>query len=221
MQIKNNVIIRKVVLCACFLLSTAFSFSSCYAVGTEDELVTKLGDIKSMRADFDQFMLNGKDQQIGDKATGKMALVRPGKFRYETTSPMQQLIVANQDFFWIYDADLKQATKKKIDYSQPGNPALLLSGSTQTIQKIFKITKLSPRAGEEGEWFILKPKSKNNMYRFVKLHFVNDQLVAMYISDNLGQQSEIDFKNIEINQELPANLFEFTPPQGTDVIESN
>lgn len=180
------------------------------------ELIQLLGNTTTMQADFVQFLVNRAGAEEGKSTYGKMSLERPGKFRWETRSPGKQLLIANNQTVWVYDADLEQATKRKIDYHQPGNPALLLSGTTDTLQKTFKITKLNMPG--VGEWFELQPKSTNNIYQWIKVHFVDGKIVAMLIADNLGQQSEILFENISLNQPLANALFNFTPPRGTDVV---
>lgn len=77
------------------------------------------------------------------KTTGKMALLRPGKFRWETQQPTQQLIIANGRYAWVYDVDLEQVTKQKINTQQPGSPAELLSGSSDTLRRAFSIKRLT------------------------------------------------------------------------------
>ena len=42
-----------------------------------------------------------------------MALERPGRFRWQTKEPMEQLVVADGQKMWVYDVDLEQVTVKK------------------------------------------------------------------------------------------------------------
>lgn len=169
-----------------------------------------------MQASFEQFVVNKTGEEGQKQSYGNVALVKPGKFRWQIEGPTKQLIIANKNQLWIYDEDLAQVTKRKIDYSQPGNPAILLSGSVETLEKTFRIEKLKMLG--VGIWFELRPKSTNNAYEWIKLHFVNGQIIAMYISDNLGQHSEIRFENIKANIDLVDKLFQFTPPKNVDVI---
>lgn len=210
------------------LLLMCFGFTNIYSVETTkeinnvnaaNELIAILEKTHSMKANFEQFAVNKKNQQGHEQSHGKMALSRPGKFHWETLGPMKQLIVASNDLVWLYDMDLEQVTKSKVDYSQPGNPAMLLSGSSDTLNKTFNVTKLTMPG--VGVWFELKPKSQNNLYQSIKLHFVDDKLIAMYMADNLGQSSEFQFENVVTNSDLDDNLFTFTPPKGVDVVEGN
>lgn len=218
MRTKHNPLILLLVL-------LIYSFGSITSLASETtssaaELVQLLNSTQSMQADFAQFAVKqGNRGQSGvSTITGKMALDRPGKFRWEILQPNKQLIVAAKNIVWIYDADLAQVTKRKIDYRQPGNPAMLLSGSTATIQKMFIIKKLPSTNDDSGVWFKLQPRTETNLYQWIKLHFRAGQLVAMVIADNLGQQSKIQFSKILINKQLPSSLFNFTVPKGVDVI---
>ena len=201
----------------CFLSVILFFTSfAAYANDDADRLAEMLSNVNSMQADFEQNIITKSGQATNEPTIGKMSLLRPGKFRWETTSPMKQLIIADGKYVWVYDADLEQVTKNKIDYHQPGNPAMLLSGSVIALQKTFTVNVILDET--DSSWFQLNPKSKNNMYQWIKLHFTNGKITEMFMADNLGQQSEIQFKNIKMNQTLSNSLFTFKPPKNVDVI---
>ncbi len=175
------------------------------------ELTDLLSNFNSMQANFVQT----SDAQ---QTKGQMAMQRPGKFRWQVQKPNQQLIIADGTFLWIYDADLQQATKQKLNYQQSNNPTMLLSGSVEDLEKDFTITKLPAR--KPGEWFALKPKSQHGMFQVIQLQFINGILKTMHITDNLGQQSMIKFSNVLINPKLDSRLFTFKPEKGVDVVEN-
>ena len=199
----------------CFFVGILFSTIT-FASNAGAELAQLLEKTHTMQADFEQFIISASGKELGEHTAGKIAIERPGKFRWETSHPTHQLIVANNDYIWNYDADLAQATKGKIDYAQAGNPAMLLSGSSETLRQSFYIFKIAKPG--VGIWFELKPKVKNNLYQWIKLHLIEEHLDAIYIMNNLDQNSEIRFENIIINADLPAGIFKFSPPKGTDVI---
>lgn len=178
------------------------------------ELVKLLGSFTSMQANFVQNSFDAHGNLL-QKSSGQMALQRPGKFRWNTTSPNKQLLIADGKNLWIYDADLQQATKQKLDPSKNTNPASLLSGSIDSLQQRFSVNRM-PSSGA-GEWFELKPTAKNDMFQWIRLHFENNILTEMSLSDNLGQQSTLTFSQVKTNGDLNSNLFQFKPPAGTDV----
>jgi len=198
------------------LLIFFFAWSACWAYS--DELKNILAKTNTMQASFEQFIIN-KNYKNQSHTIGKIVLSRPNQFRWEVTSPNQQLIIATSKQILIYDIDLEQITKNKVNLNQPDNPAMLLSGSLNTLDEMFEVTKINlPGA---GNWFQLKPKKTNNSYQWIKLHFVNDEIIAMYVMDNLGQQIEINFENIITNAKVPSSTFTLKIPKNVDVIENS
>ncbi len=147
--------------------------------------------------------------------SGTMQVKRPGQFRWETTSPMQQLIVTNGQTVWIYDPDLEQATRQQMD-SQVGNtPALLLSGQPDQIKKAFRVTQPNRSVAN----FVLYPRSKDSSFESLTIRFQGDVPSQMVLQDSLGQKTDIQFSNVKLNPRLNDQLFVFKPPAGTDVID--
>ncbi|MCK4870586.1 MAG: outer membrane lipoprotein chaperone LolA [Gammaproteobacteria bacterium] len=201
----------KRLLCFIILIIPVVSF----AITPAARLGELLSGIHSMQADFVQ-MIASANAVSGQRTVGKMLLLRPGKFRWEIVKPGQQLIIADGKNVWIYDKDLAQVTKKKIDYTQPNNPALLLSGSASDLQKEFNVTSVNHQNGTER--FLLKPKSRDAMFQQIELSFLNGKLNELVMVDNLGQKSLIKFANIKINLYLPISVFQFQTPHGVDTV---
>lgn len=147
--------------------------------------------------------------------SGVMQVKRPGQFRWETTSPMQQLIVTNGQTVWIYDPDLEQATRQQMD-SQVGNtPALLLSGQPDQIKKAFRVTQPNRAIAN----FVLYPRHKDGSFESLTIRFQGDMPIQMILQDSLGQKTDIQFSDVKLNPRLNDQLFVFKPPAGTDVID--
>jgi outer membrane lipoprotein carrier protein len=191
-----------------------FTLTAC-ADTPAQELAKLMAKYNTMRADFLQTVNVGGNNKA-QSTSGWMALARPGKFRWEVTQPNKQLIIADGKYLWVYDADLEQATKHKLDYQHPDNPALLLTSPIDKLQNDFTVTKQAINANQTS--FTLSPKKSEQMFQSIKLEFANGDLKTMKIADNLGQQSQIEFTNLQANTKLPAAIFVFKPPQATDII---
>lgn len=194
---------------------TAFFAPALYAADGSSELTVLLGGIKTMRASFVQtiFDNNGKPAQT---SKGQMALERPGKFRWEVKQPMPQTIIANSERLWVYDPDLQQVTIRSLKSEAGEAPALLLSHQNADLQKNYKIESIESK--DSLQWFSLKPKKNDNMFESVKMAFANKQLKEMVLQDQIGHSTRVEFQKIEMNAVLPASLFIFKAPAGTDVI---
>jgi outer membrane lipoprotein carrier protein len=189
-----------------------------------DELMQLLGNIKTMQANFVQTTLGKSKAQSGQSVIGTMALARPGKFRWETKQPTQQLIVANGKLVWLYDVDLAQVTRQSLqNTNEEGNPAQLLSGDNTSLRNTFKVMRLAADSSldADNKCFTLQPKNKNNIYHRINLCFSGDKLSNMVMEDNLGQRSKFVFSKVVINTNLAASLFVFVPPKGVDVIDNS
>lgn len=179
-----------------------------------DVLQNKLNSMRTMSAQFSQ-VVKAKKREVS-RSAGSMALSRPGRFRWQTTRPMPQLVVADSKHLWIYDKDLEQVTVKKQEKGLGGTAALFLSGADDTVGRDFDV--ISYKEGNK-ECFDLHAKSNKASFQRVKLIYVGDQLNTLELFDQLGQHTEVHFDNIKTNLALAPNLFKFKTPKGVDVVE--
>lgn len=180
------------------------------------ELTDLLNQMQSMRASFKQIIYDNGGKAI-QQSSGTMALNRPGKFRWQVTEPMPQTIIANNGRLWVYDPDLQQVVIRSLQTEAGEAPALLLSNQNATFDTNYSISNLPAEQGLK--WFLLKPKQKDNMFSEVKLAFAGSQLKEMVLADQIGHITRMQFTKIEMNVNLPASLFIFKAPSGTDVID--
>jgi len=197
------------------LLFTIFFPIITFALTPTQQLTNMLDKQKSMRANFVQ-TVTGENDRVIQKTTGSIAIQRPGKFYWESAKPTHQILVADGKKLWIYDVDLQQVTVRTLKEGIGNTPALLLTGNTKLLSEDFKIEPL--KSTTQGTWFKLIPKTDDTLFENIKIQFVNDTLKLMVLSDSLGQTTTVDFVDVKINPSLPADLFEFTPPKGVDVI---
>lgn len=194
-------------LCLC-LVAPAFADSAA-------DVATLLNNVKTMRANFVQTVYDNHNKAM-QPSTGRMAMQRPGKFRWEVTKPIPQLIVANQSRLWIYDPDLEQVTIRSLTQATGETPALLLSDVDHVLDKDFKVQPLN-KSG--GTWYKLIPKKADSMFAWIELGFVDGKIGEMRLQDHLGHVTSVKFKNIETNMTLSSNLFVFKAPKNVDVID--
>lgn len=191
-------------------------FTPIYADSASSELSGLLKDTNSLQAAFDQKVMdsNGK---ILQSTSGFMRLQRPGKFRWETTFPDKQLLIADGKKIWFYDAGLSQVTTQKQQAENTTSPAMLLSGSSSELIKKFAIEQL-PSPTKNKERFKLSPKNKSQLFQSVELIFNNHQLYSMRLFDNLNQKTVITFSKVKENPKFSSDLFKFILPKGVDVV---
>ena len=200
----------------CFVMLTCFcqiAVSSQASTG----LSTILDAMHSYSAECIQ-VTYGDSNQVIQKSSGKIQFVRPGKFRWEIIKPNHQIIIANDSTLWVYDVDLEQVTKQRLNkQADQITPARILSSSAKDLAKDFHITMLSAKAPAES--FSLKPLSNTSMFESLSLSFNNNKLVGMSLVNNLGQLNKFQFYHIRVNDSISHALFNFKPPAGVDVIQ--
>lgn len=188
-----------------------------YAAEASD-LTSLLNQMQTMRATFTQTIYDNLNKPV-QKSEGSMALDRPGKFRWEVKNPSPQIIIANGSRLWIYDPDLQQVTIRSLTTEAGEAPALLLSHQNSTLETNYKI-ETSSDSKSALQWFTLTPRKKDNMFASVKMGFdQNKQLKEMQLQDQIGHATRVQFAKVELNVSLPAKLFIFKAPSGTDVID--
>ncbi|WP_133126906.1 outer membrane lipoprotein chaperone LolA [Legionella nagasakiensis] len=191
-----------------------FCLQKAFCGTASDNLQEKLNSIKTMSADFSQ-VVKAKKRKVSS-SSGTMAMERPGRFRWQTKSPMPQLVVADGERLWVYDVDLEQVTVRKQEKGIGGTAALFLSGYNDTVARDFEVT-----AGKKGnmEYFDLHAKSNKANFQQVKLVFAGKTLNGIELFDQLGQHTKVRLSRIKTNQKLAANLFKFKIPKGVDVVK--
>ena len=200
------------------LLAATLSLLSlpAFAAGpARERLDTFAKGLHSLTGRFSQTMSNANGD-AGKTSSGTMALQAPRQFRWETTAPYKQTIVADGSRVWLYDPDLEQVTVRKQSSEEAQSPLTVLTDLSQ-LDKGFKVTEQGERDGLQ--WLRLASTGKDPQFEYADLGFAEDgSLARMAFRDQLGNTTRIDFAGLKRNAELPAETFNFVPPAGTDVI---
>ncbi len=208
------------------LVTSALTATMACASGL-DTLETFLKSTKSGRADFTQVVTPpakaGQTTVRSKTSTGQFSFVRPQRFRFDYVKPFPQVIVADGQTLWLYDADLEQVTARKLAQALGSTPAALVATAADlnALQKEFS---LEAQADSDGlQWVQATPKNRESTIQSVRIGLRTDGLLVslgkLEIFDAMGQRSVLSFERFEVN---PMNLgpaqFNFVPPRGVSVI---
>ena len=195
------------------------------------ELTVLLDKIKSSSAEFFQSVKDPQGKLL-QYSSGSMKIKRPQRFLWETVEPYEQLISSDGETLWIFDKDLEQVTVQGLNQQVGNTPALLFSGDPALITQHFRIQygsfsddgSLYESMKKENlhllKIFDLYPNDSKAAFKSMSLIFENDRLMAMELSDHLGQQTNIVFNKIKVNPRLSDKIFVFKPPEGVDIIHN-
>lgn len=183
-----------------------------FSLTAAQDLTQKLNAIRALSADFSQ-MVTAHQRSIST-STGHMMIQRPGRFRWETKSPNQQLILADGKRIWIYDVELEQVTSKP-QANLKGTPAVFLTGSNEHLAQDFEVVRVAKGNEERYE---LHAKAVKSPFPQVVLIFRNQVLASILLDDQLNQHTQVHLKQVRANESVAASMFQFKPPKGVDVI---
>jgi len=179
-----------------------------------DQLRDFVREVKSGKAAFTQTVTSA-DGAKKKTSSGSFEFARPNRFRFAYAKPFEQLIVADGAKVWIFDADLNQASSRKLSQALGSTPAALLAGSS--LEPDFS---LSPQPSAGGlDWALAVPKATDGSFKSLRVGFKGKELAAVEIVDNFGQRSLLQFSNFVANAPVAEQQFRFTPPAGADVVE--
>lgn len=204
----NSQKLRKIALfIGAFYLPNAFSADAAVLLNNQ------LSEIHTLQSDFVQTITDGQGKQLS-QSEGRLALERPGKFRWEVMRPEKQLIIATNKKIKVYDPSLQQMIVRPMPEHDSNLPALLLSRTDVPPDRHFyiRLTNSNPKK------FHLTPKKKDSLFAAFYIEFKNNALDKLTFTDHLSQTTTVIFKHEKRNQPLPADEFELIPPKGTDII---
>ena len=181
---------------------------------TLERLHAFVSETQTARADFMQIVTD-RNGRIVQRASGKFAIARPGRFRWSVEKPYEQLLVGDGERVWIYDPDLNQVVVRRSDRALGSTPAALLAGK-EDVERAFEWRDLPPANGLD--WLGATPKDRESSFSEIRLGFDSSGLAALEVTDNFGQRTLISLLHMERNPKLAPDLFKFSPPKGADVI---
>jgi outer membrane lipoprotein carrier protein len=179
-----------------------------------DALKDFIRDVKTGRAQFTQ-TVTSPDGAKKKSSSGSFEFARPNRFRFAYAKPFEQLIVADGQKVWIFDADLNQASSRKFSSALGATPAALLAGGS--LDKDFDLASLPAKDGLD--WVQATPKQKESAFKSVRVGFRGKELAAVEIVDAFDQRSLLQFSQFASGIVFAADAFQFKPPPGADVIE--
>lgn len=200
---------------SCLMLVAGLALAASAHADAVDALKGFAQKVQSARADFTQ-TVTSPDGAKKKSSSGRFEFQRPNRFRFDYLKPYEQLIVADGQKVWLYDADLNQVTVRPLAQALGSTPAGVLAGGA--LDRDFTL-KAEPDQGGL-QWVLATPKqSEGSSIRSMRVGFRAEQLAALEITDAFGQRSRLDFTGVEVNPKLAAQRFQFQAPAGADVLQ--
>jgi outer membrane lipoprotein carrier protein len=197
-----------------FAILLALFFAAAVQASSIDRFKTFVRTTQSARGNFDQ-QVRDRAGTLVQESKGSFVFLRPGRFRWVYSKPVDQLIVGDGERVWIYDRDLNQVTVRRMSKALGSTPAALLAGSSD-IEAAFELSDAGEREGLE--WLEAKPREREAGFERIRMGFDVSGLRAMELTDHFSQTTRLRFTDLVRNPKVDPADFRFTPPKGADVL---
>jgi outer membrane lipoprotein carrier protein len=148
---------------------------------------------------------------------GYVQIKKPGKMKWTYNSPDPQILISNQKNLWLYTPEDEQATKMPIENVYSSNtPALFLAGQA-ILTDIFDVVKVLAKNDEFVVVFTPKEVESNLSRLVLRANKNNYQITGATVYDKLDNKTDIKFRTIRTNEEIPESVFNFEVPPGVEV----
>jgi outer membrane lipoprotein carrier protein len=176
-------------------------------------------EIPGFTADFHQ-VSTIQAMEISDEATGKIYVRRPGMMRWEYENPERQIIIANEKELWIYRPEDNQVMVGAAPkFFGDGKGAGFLA-DIKVLRRKFDISVLE---NIDPATYALKLNPLEDTLDVSEIHlyvskstFVIQRVVTF---NPYGDETSIDLINSRFDRIPDLALFDFTIPEGTDVLQ--
>jgi len=197
------------------ILTASLAWSSVFA-GVGEDLDHFFNEVRTYSAKFQQVVLDEGFNPI-EESSGTVFIKRPGRFRWNYEPPGEHRIVSDGARVWVYDVELEQVTVRSLKQAVGQTPAGLLAGGTD-IDEQFEVTDLGQVNGPLY-WARMVPTGEDVGFEDIRIGFEDGRLRVLELVDGLGQTTRITMTDGEENRPIADSQFEFSPPEGVDVID--
>lgn len=151
--------------------------------------------------------------------SGTLLLRKPGRMRWDYTSPQGKLFVSDGKFLWLYTPSNNQVEKMKIKESDDMRAPLAFLLGKLHFNKEFRNIQGQPETA--GTRVTAEPKTDSLPY--TRVEFVvgpENQIRQVKVTGYDQSVLEFHFDQEKLNPPLEAKVFQFRMPQGAQLVEA-
>jgi len=179
--------------------------------------------MKDFQAKFIQISKNPVNQSQQDE--GLLYLTRDKKMRVDYQKPEEKHFISNGKTLFTYVPANRQVTQDVVKDSMVEQfPIMFLLGRSGLRKEFKEVRFLNVKPMFEGDQVLrLTPNRKSQDIERIEIE-VNPRtnlIDRMTILNTDKSSTDFAFLEIEINRNIPASTFEFTPPQGIRVVQGS
>jgi outer membrane lipoprotein carrier protein len=189
------------------------------------QLKERFGSSKTFQADYIRELvpkIASKLPSSALQAEGQLSFRSPNKLRLEQKKPRPEKLICNGDKVWWYLPEEKVVNVYRLhDYYLQIKPITDFLSGLGGLEKNFTV-RLDTAVPEEAPFYQLTLKPKNPQPDLQKILVRIDKTTFLPLEfsfENLmGDNTRFRFSHVQPGVSLAGSWFEFTPPEGTQVI---
>jgi outer membrane lipoprotein carrier protein len=205
------------------ILELAFIPGACAVTGQSlvSEVQKRYENTTDLEANFIQEYI-GKVMKGSQRGEGKVFFKKKGMMRWDYTVPNQKLIT-NGHTLWYYQPEEKQVFVSDVDKVLKEKTPLAFLAGEGNLNRDFTLVNYNESISQKEENFVLELSPKEPQPGLAKLTLTVDKktyyVVQVDVFDELGNATRTRFIDIKTNVTLPASMFQFTIPPGTEILK--
>jgi outer membrane lipoprotein carrier protein len=190
------------------------------AIDTARALQQRYDRVKDFTADFTHTYAGGVLKKKSTES-GSVQIKKPGRMRWEYTSPEKKTFVSDGRKIYSYIPADKQAIVSDVPSDDQATTAVLfLTGKGNLVRDFDVVFADAPSADTIA--LRLNPRQKQRDYDWlvIVVDRVSLQLRGLTAADQQGGRSTFQFAKYRENTGIADSVFTFRIPRGTDVISA-
>jgi len=152
--------------------------------------------------------------------SGTLLLLKPGRMKWEYSSPAGKVFVLDGEFGWFYsrgDSQVQRVRAKELDDLR--SPLRFLLGHTQLEKELNTLTLGNARDG--GFTLSGQPKGlEERMTRLTLTVTADGTITGIEMEETDGAVTRFKFSGETPNVAMPAGTFHFIPPPGVPIVDA-
>jgi len=183
-------------------------------------LQAKYNRLRSLAADFTQvYSAPGERTR---RESGRLLLKKPGRMRWDYTTPENKLFVSNGRVIYEYLPSDKYATKSSVKESDDLRAPFMFLLGRGNLRRDFKLIEYAREAPVKAGNKVLRliPKRAQDFTELmIEIEPVSLRITRLSFIDSDQGRSDFIFSNINENVPASASQFSFKAPPGVEVRE--
>src|ERR1051326_7483543 len=203
-------------------LALSVSLAAIPLLATDDSLTRILKGVqdrynsaKTLQVSFNEtYTVQGRPRQ---SESGTLTLRKPGRMRWDYTTPAGKLFVSDGKNVWLYTPDSKRVEKMKLKESEDMRAPLAFLLGKLDFQKEFRDFQIKP----EGSGYLITAKAKSDKlpYEDIRMTAAPDFTITNLVITGQDQSVLVfGFSGEKLNPDINDSTFKFVMPPGATLV---